>query len=48
MERQTVTVGQFFKEHGDTLEMKLLAGVNGLKAQKTATGVEANSFPAAE
>lgn len=26
MERQTVTVGQFFKEHGDTLEMKLLAG----------------------
>ena len=26
MERQTVTVGQFFKEHGDALEMKLLAG----------------------
>ncbi len=30
MERQTVTVGQFFKEHGDTLEMKLLAGEDGL------------------
>ena len=31
MERQTVTVGQFFKEHGDALEMKLLAGENGLE-----------------
>ncbi len=30
MERQTVTVGQFFKEHGDALEMKLLAGEDGL------------------
>ena len=30
MERQNVTVGQFFKEHGDTLEMKLLAGEDGL------------------
>ena len=31
MERQTVTVGQFFKEHGDALEMKLLAGDNNLE-----------------
>ncbi len=30
MERQHVTVGQFFKEHGDALEMKLLAGEAGL------------------
>jgi HPr kinase/phosphorylase len=27
---QSVTVGQFFKEHGQTLEMKLLAGDGGL------------------
>jgi HPr kinase/phosphorylase len=30
MERAPVTVGQFFKEHGESLEMKLLAGENGL------------------
>ena len=30
MERQSVTVGQVFKEHGAALEMKLLAGENGL------------------
>ena len=31
MERQTVTVGQFFKEHGESLEMKLLSGEGGLE-----------------
>ncbi len=30
MERQSVTVGQFFKEQGASLEMKLLAGETGL------------------
>ena len=30
MERQAVTVGQFFKEHGEALEMKLLSGENNL------------------
>ncbi|MEY4918325.1 MAG: Hpr(Ser) kinase/phosphatase [Verrucomicrobiota bacterium] len=30
MERQAVTVGQFFKEHGAALEMKLLSGEGGL------------------
>jgi HPr kinase/phosphorylase len=30
MERAPVTVGQFFKQHGESLEMKLLAGENGL------------------
>ena len=31
MERQAITVGQFFKEHGPSLEMKLLAGEAGLE-----------------
>ena len=31
MERQQVTVGQFFKEHGPSLEMKLLAGEVGME-----------------
>ena len=31
MERQAVTVEQFYKEHADPLEMKLLAGENDLK-----------------
>ncbi len=30
MERPQVTVGQFHQEHGATLEMKLIAGENGL------------------
>lgn len=30
MERQSVTVGQFFNHHGAALEMKLLAGESGL------------------
>jgi HPr kinase/phosphorylase len=30
MQQQPVTVGQFFQEHGETLEMKLLAGESGL------------------
>lgn len=30
MERQAVTVGQFFKQHGESLEMKLLTGDTGL------------------
>ena len=30
MERQSVTVGQLFKDHGATLEMKLLTGERGL------------------
>jgi HPr kinase/phosphorylase len=30
MERQSVTVGQFFKEHGTALELKLLTGDRGL------------------
>lgn len=30
MERVSVTVGQFFKQHGESLEMKLLAGEAGL------------------
>jgi len=30
MERPTVTVGQFFKQHGESLEMKLLAGEENL------------------
>jgi HPr kinase/phosphorylase len=30
MERSSVTVGQFFKQHGESLEMKLLAGETGL------------------
>jgi HPr kinase/phosphorylase len=30
MERQPVTVGQFYKEHGATLEMRLVAGENNL------------------
>ena len=30
MERQSVTVGQFFKLHGESLEMKLLEGERGL------------------
>jgi HPr kinase/phosphorylase len=29
MEHQSVTVGQFFKEHGESLEMKLLTGDGG-------------------
>jgi HPr kinase/phosphorylase len=31
MQRQSVTVEQFYKEHSDTLEMKLVAGENNLK-----------------
>ena len=31
MERQAITVGQFFKEHGPSLEMKLLAGEVGME-----------------
>jgi HPr kinase/phosphorylase len=30
MERQAITVGQFFKEHGAALELRLLAGESGL------------------
>lgn len=30
MERAPVTVGHFFKQHGESLDMKLLAGENGL------------------
>src|SRR5271170_259347 len=31
MQQQSVTVEQFYKEHGDTLQMKLLAGEAGVK-----------------
>jgi HPr kinase/phosphorylase len=31
MERQSVTVEQFFKEHAESLQMRLLAGENDLK-----------------
>ena len=31
MKRDNVTVQRFYTEHADTLELKLVAGANGLK-----------------